>query len=455
MKSLPLLLLIGFISTACNVEDLQEVAQEQVQVVDEAGEPVVDENGQPVLEANNTTTMDTILEVVNNFFNNPNNQLLQIELYNQFNAFDDRVDEVEDNLEDINETIANMNTQIGQITGEQIANFQTEVDASLGVINGKLSANETAISTLNTQMSQIQTDLATFQESVDNQISNQNTMVANSINNAIADLNETNAAAALALNNEVDQKLVANANAMNTLSDAVDAQIQVSSEAVGTLSQKVDAMKILRNYSQEFDRLSSCGTIQGKQFFLSTKGKMTKLRVNLNELATTSSFNLPGGTHENTSDQQPWIVQVMVYKGNLRIAQKDIFFRDIPTVGSVINFDHELFSEVNPGEVITVTAQLDIGSITPHDFANDGVEIYHAGMDHSSIPEKWEHCISRTDNYMAFGHYTNKKLVFSFDVASSQIDEQVQVVAPEVFEEAPAEEVAEEEAVEVGAFAQE
>ena len=113
MKTLPLLLVVGFLSTACNVEDVQQVAQEQVQVVDENGQLVVDENGAPVMEANGTT-MDAILEVVNNFFNNPNNQLLQIELFNQFNAFDERMDDAEDNLEDINESIANMNNQIGQ-----------------------------------------------------------------------------------------------------------------------------------------------------------------------------------------------------------------------------------------------------------------------------------------------------------------------------------------------------
>ena len=37
MKTLPLLFVVGFLSTACNVEDIQEVAQEQVQVVDESG----------------------------------------------------------------------------------------------------------------------------------------------------------------------------------------------------------------------------------------------------------------------------------------------------------------------------------------------------------------------------------------------------------------------------------
>ena len=294
MKSLPLLLLIGFISTACNVEDLQEVAQEQVQVVDEAGEPVVDENGQPVMEVNNTTTMDTILEVVNNFFNNPNNQVLQLEIYNQFNAFDDRVDDVEDNLEDINETIANMNTQIGQITGEQIANFQTEVDASLGLINGKLSANETAISTLNSQMSQIQTDLATFQVSVNNQIANQNGLVANQIQTAVTDLNDLMNEESQALSTTVDTKIAENVEAMNTLQEGVNSQLAANEESMDALTENVQAIKSIRNFSHTFNENTFCSYKSYKKFFINSYGKIANIHLNLNEdMTSVPAYNLP------------------------------------------------------------------------------------------------------------------------------------------------------------------
>ena len=388
-----------------------------------AGQPVVDANGAPVMQAN-TSTMDNLLEAVNNFFNNPNNQLLQIELFNQFNAFDERVDNVEDNLEDINASIANMNNQIGQITGEQIANFQTEVDASLAQINGKLSANESAISTLNTQMSQIQADLVSFQESVNAQIANQNTFVTTSINNAVAEMSESNDAAAQALNNEVDQKLVANANAMETLSDSVNAQIEVSISSVNSLTEKVDGMKVIRNYSKTFNGNRFCSNKSAKQFFIHSSGVLKNVFLNLDNLVHTGGrFNLPtyGNDHSANAD---WIVGLEIYKGNEKIGDQNVRFSDISGSGFSLDFEGET---VIPGDIITVTAQLDIGQVTEYDYATNGYPNIEHIWDESQVPAAWEHCIKvhneGTDNESRSAYYQSKTLVLSFDVESTQASE--------------------------------
>ena len=453
MKSLPLLLLIGFISTACNVEDVQEVAQEQVQVVDQAGDPVIDENGQPVMEVNNTTTMDAILEVVNNFFNNPNNQLLQIELYNQFNAFDDRVDDVEDNLEDINETIANMNTQIGQITGEQIANFQTEVDASLGVINGKISANETAISTLNTQMSQIQTNLVTFQERVNNQITNQNALVANQVQAAVADLNDSMDQASQALSASVDSKIAQNVEAMNTLQDGVDSQLAANEESMVALTEDVQAIKSIRNFSHTFNENTMCSNISHKTFFINSYGKIANIFLNLKEdVSSYPVFNLPPrgnqGMPDRNDSNQNWVSQIVIYKNGRELAKRDVFHQVLKNNLVKITLSGNV--TVEPGDSIVVTSQLDIGSVTDYNYAAGGYPNIYGD-------DTWSHCIN---NQAMNGpkYETTSSVEMSFDVVSTKAQEEelaqktvleapeggFQAPAPEVVVEEDAEEVAEE-----------
>ena len=81
-------------------------------------------------------------------------------------------------------------------------------------------------------------------------------------------------------------------------------------------------------------------------------------------------------------------------------------------------------SDINPGDVVTITAQLDIGeSVTEHDYTNEG-HVRFDGASGDSIDEKWSHCIGGRDEYHVWPHWTRKVLVVNFDLESTQFEQE-------------------------------
>ena len=396
MKTLTTLFLIGFLTTACNRSESTGVERGP----SSAGESAI-------VAENNESAED---------------QMLQIELFRTFNEVDARLDSAEDSIEEIASEIESMNGQIGQITGEQIASFQTEVDASLQVINGKIAANETSISTINEELGSVQTAMGALQSNVDTQIQSQNALVTNQINEAQEALSSSAEQASEALSQSVDQRLQENASQMQELSNSVNTQIEESESAINEVNESLSRVKVIRNYGNTFSENYMCGAISGQQFFMHTTGSMKNVLLNLNNLnSSASSFNLPGSHYENAGERENWIVEVKVFKGEDLIHSEQIHYSAIPSTGYSLE---GVESDINPGDVVTITAQLDIGeSVTEHDYTNEG-HVRFDGASGDSIDEKWSHCIGGRDEYHVWPHWTRKVLVVNFDLESTQFEQE-------------------------------
>ena len=307
MKTLTILLLIGFLTTGCNRSNSMEIERSPANAEESA-----------IIAENDESAED---------------QTLQIELFRTFSEVDARLDSTEGSIEDLTSEIESMNGQIGQITGEQIANFQTEVDNSLQVINGKIAINETSISTINEGLSSVQTAIGALQSNVDTQIQSQNTLITNQIREAQEVLSSSTEQASEALSRSVDQRLQENASQMQVLSNSVNTQIEESESAINEVNESLSRVKVIRNYGNTFLK-TICGAISGQQFFMHTIGSMKNVLLNLNNLnSSASSFNLPGSHYENAGERENWIVEVKVFKGEDLIHSEQIHYSAIPSTG--------------------------------------------------------------------------------------------------------------------------
>ena len=396
--------------TACNFDQEHAVGNNDLNPSPEQ----VQERA-PAGDNPNQSTLNDLMNAAANFLNNPGNQGLQVELFNTFNQFDERIDIAEDNIEDMSLEISNMNERIGLITGEQIASFQAEVDTSISSLENQINGHEEAIRSTRGQIAAVESSFGVLQEQVNGQLANQNELLVSRITAVQNESSSLLQESVESMSNEVSQRLDENHVQMENLSESVESQIAESQNTLSELSEQVTRLKVIRNYRGSFTENQTCGSISAKQFFMNSSGIVKDFTLNIDGSGISGNFNLPNNSILNSSENENWIVEIKFYKGENLLHSEQAFYSEISRGGFSIA---DLDLNINAGDVLTVTAQLDIGRVTSHDYFREGYpRIY---VQNNQTDEKWEHCVVDLEEEYPRPKYTRKNLVLSFDMESNQ-----------------------------------